>query len=118
VTASAPQPEPARDRERWRAEAIRSRTGWAQIRRQRIRIRAGRPPLSWHAGNASEDGSRAPVRPAVSTRALTRRSARRVEMLIADVIAVSGPIRQRAARLACRLSRNRRITQRTARRHA
>lgn len=43
-------------------EAIRSRTDWSSILRQRIRVlawvRAGRPPLSkWHAGNASEDGS-------------------------------------------------------------
>jgi hypothetical protein len=65
VNASAgarPQPEPARDRECWRAEAILSRTDWSSILRQRIRVlawvRAGRPPLSkWHAGNASEDGS-------------------------------------------------------------
>jgi hypothetical protein len=41
---------PARDREWWRAESIRTKTDWSSLLRQRIRVlawvRAGRPPLS------------------------------------------------------------------------
>jgi hypothetical protein len=51
----------AHDRAWWRTEAIRTKTDWSSILRQRIRvlawIRAGRPPLSkWHADMMSEDG--------------------------------------------------------------
>ena len=42
------------------AEAIRTKTDWSSVLRQRIRVlawvRAGRPPLSkWHADMMSED---------------------------------------------------------------
>ena len=54
MTASAQQLEPPRDHEWWRAEAIRTKTDWSSLLRQRIRVlawvRAGTPPLSkWHA---------------------------------------------------------------------
>ena len=60
MTASAPLLQPPRDREWWRAEAIRTETDWSSLLRQRIRVlawvRAGRPPLSkWHADMMSED---------------------------------------------------------------
>jgi hypothetical protein len=64
MNATAPHPEPARDRARdrawWRAEARRTKTDWSSILRQRIRVlawvRAGRPPLSnWHADMMSGD---------------------------------------------------------------
>jgi len=42
--------ERPRDREWWRQEAIRTKTDWSSLLRQRIRVlawvRAGRPPLS------------------------------------------------------------------------
>jgi hypothetical protein len=46
--------EPHHDRAWWRQEAVRTRTDWSSLLRQRIRvlwwIRAGRPPLSkWAA---------------------------------------------------------------------
>ena len=60
MTASAPLLQPTRDREWWRAEAIRTKTDWSSVLRQRIRVlawvRAGRPPLSkWRADMMSED---------------------------------------------------------------
>jgi hypothetical protein len=60
MTAPAQQLKPLRDRPWWRAEAIRTKTDWSSILRQRIRvlawIRAGRPPLSkWYADMLSED---------------------------------------------------------------
>ena len=63
MTAPAPQPEPARDREYWRAPkpsaaAPTGHPSCASASSVLAWVRAGRPPLSkWHAGNASEDGS-------------------------------------------------------------
>jgi hypothetical protein len=62
MTASAPLLQPTRDREWWRAEAIRTKTDWSSILRQRIRvlawIRAGRPPLGqWLRSTQSGDQS-------------------------------------------------------------
>jgi hypothetical protein len=58
MTALAPQFEP-HDREWWRQEAIRTRTDWSSILRQRIRVlhwvRAGRPPLGQWMRSQSED---------------------------------------------------------------
>jgi hypothetical protein len=61
VTAPAQQIEPPRDREWWRQEAIRTKTDWSSLLRQRIRVlawvRAGRPPLAeWHAANFQDQG--------------------------------------------------------------
>ena len=60
VSTFATKPEPPHDRAWWRAEAIRTKTDWSSLLRQRIRVlawvRAGRPPLSkWHADMTSED---------------------------------------------------------------
>jgi hypothetical protein len=50
TTPTAVPIDAAHDREWWRAEAIRTRTDWSSILRQRIRVlawvRAGRPPLA------------------------------------------------------------------------
>jgi hypothetical protein len=51
--------EQPRDREWWRQEAIRTRTDWSSLLRQRIRvkawIKAGRPPLAKWMAEMSED---------------------------------------------------------------
>jgi hypothetical protein len=60
MSAPALQLDPLRDREWWRAEAIRTRTDWPSILRQRIKvkawIKAGRPPLSRWMGDMAPEG--------------------------------------------------------------
>jgi hypothetical protein len=59
MTTPAQQIEQPHDRAWWRVEARRTRTDWASLLTQRIRVlhwvRAGRPPLSkWHLQNQED----------------------------------------------------------------